>query len=90
MRGLKPKYTITNRIAAGLTLIERARGFLDAATLSESWVNEMSLSALILEAHHTTHIEGTHLTLEQPERLLYCEKASEGEIKLFYRIKEKG
>jgi Fic family protein len=25
---------------------------------------------LILEAHHTTHIEGTHLTLDQAERLL--------------------
>ena len=25
--------------------------------------------ALILEAHHTTHIEGTHLTLDQAERL---------------------
>ena len=70
MRGLKAKYTITNRITIGLTRIERARGFLDAATLSGSWVHEMSRRALILEAHHTTHIEGTHLTLEQSERLL--------------------
>ena len=29
----------------------------------------MSQRALLLEAHHTTHIEGTHLTLEQAERL---------------------
>jgi len=74
-----------------LTLIERARGFLDAATLSESWVNEMSRRALILEAHHTTHIEGTHLTLEQAERQLDCKKVSKGETNtLFFRIKEKG
>ena len=33
-----PKFTITNRITAGLTRIERARGFLEAATLSENWV----------------------------------------------------
>lgn len=33
-----PLFTITNRIAARLTRIERARGFLEAATLSEAWV----------------------------------------------------
>ncbi len=29
--GLQPRYTITNRIAAGVTEVERARGFLEAA-----------------------------------------------------------
>jgi len=29
-------FTITNCITAGLTRIERARGFLEAATLSEN------------------------------------------------------
>ena len=66
----EPTFTITNRITAGLTQIERARGFLEAATLSEDWVREMGRRAFILEAHHTTHIEGTHLTLEQAEHLL--------------------
>lgn len=69
-KGFKPSFTITNRVTAGLTLIERARGFLDAATLSESWVKEMGLRALILEAHHTTHIEGTRLNLEQAAQLM--------------------
>jgi Fic family protein len=69
-KSFKPLFTITNRITAGLTRIERARGFLEAATLSEAWVREMGRRALILEAHHTTHIEGTRLTLEQAERLL--------------------
>ena len=69
-KSFKPTFTITNRITAGLTRIERARGFLEAATLSEAWVREMGRRALILEAHHTTHIEGTRLTLEQAERLL--------------------
>src|SRR5688572_29389773 len=69
MTGFEPRFTITNGIAADLTLIERARGFLDAATLSESWVQRMSQRALLLEAHHTTHIEGTHLTLEESVRL---------------------
>jgi hypothetical protein len=30
-----PRFTITNTITAGLTAIERARGFLKAATLSD-------------------------------------------------------
>ena len=69
-KGFHPIFTITNRITAGLTRIERVRGFLEAATLSDAWVREMGRRALILEAHHTTHIEGTCLTLEQAERLL--------------------
>ncbi len=69
-KNFEPIFTITNGITAGLTRIERARGFLEAATLSEDWVREMGRRALILEAHHTTHIEGTRLTLEQAEQLL--------------------
>jgi cell filamentation protein, protein adenylyltransferase len=57
-------------MTAALTRIERARGFLEAARLSEDWIREMGARALVLEAHHTTHIEGTRLTLEQSERLL--------------------
>ncbi|MFO0947247.1 MAG: Fic/DOC family N-terminal domain-containing protein [Planctomycetota bacterium] len=68
--GYQPKCSITNAITAGLTAIERARGFLEAATLSEKWVRDMGERALVLEAHHTTHIEGTRLTLDQAERLL--------------------
>jgi Fic family protein len=65
-----PIFTITNRITSGLTRIERARGFLDAAILSDDWIQEMGRRALILEAHHTTRIEGTRLTLEQSEHLI--------------------
>ncbi len=67
---LTPKFKITNRITSGLTRLERARGFLEAAALSEDWVREMGRRALILEAHHTTHIEGTRLTFDQAEQLL--------------------
>ena len=69
MTAFAPRFTITNAITAGLTAIERARGFLEAATLSDEWVRRMSQRALLLEAHHTTHIEGTQLTIEQAERL---------------------
>jgi Fic family protein len=64
-----PRFTITNSITAALTAIERARGFLEAATLSEEWIERMSERALLLEAHHTTHIEGTELTLDEAARL---------------------
>jgi Fic family protein len=73
---LRPKFRINNAIAANLTRVEHARGFLDAAKLSEDWIAGMQQRALVLEAHHTTHIEGTHLTLEQSERLLAGEKPS--------------
>lgn len=64
-----PKFTITNQIANALTAIERVRGFLEAVTLSSEWVAKMQNKALILEAYHTTHIEGTQLTLEQSQQL---------------------
>jgi Fic family protein len=63
-----PRFTITNEITAALTAIERARGFLEAATLSEDWIRRMGQQALLREAHHTTHIEGTQLTLEEAAR----------------------
>jgi Fic family protein len=67
MTRFDPRFTITNSVTAGLTAIERARGFLEAATLSDEWVKRMSERALLAEAYATTHIEGTELTLEQAE-----------------------
>src|SRR5688500_15423284 len=69
MAEFAPRFTISNRITAGLTAIERARGFLEAATLSDEWVRRMSQRALLVEAHATTHIEGTELTLAQAEQV---------------------
>ena len=78
MTAFAPRFTITNAITAALTVIERARGFLEAATLSDEWIRRMSQRALLLEAHHTTHIEGTQLTIEQAERLWAGKKVDEG------------
>lgn len=69
-----PKFTISIPIASALIAIERTRGFLEAAQLSKDWVAKMQARALILEAHHTTHIEGTHLSLDQSSRLIAGEK----------------
>ena len=65
-----PSFTISDSISRTLSRIDLAKGFLDAAALSENWLKQMRQRALVLEAHHTTHIEGTHLTLEQSEKLL--------------------
>ena len=43
---------------------------LEAATLSEDWIAAMRSRAFLLEAHHTTHIEGTRLTLDEAARVL--------------------
>jgi Fic family protein len=77
--GFRPRFKITNAIANAITRIERARGFLESAALSDEWVDAMANRALVLEAHHTTHIEGTHLTLEQSERLLAGDKVPEAD-----------
>ena len=65
-----PRFSITNGTAAALTEIERARGFLEAASLSDDWVTSMQSQAFLLEAHHTTHIEGTRLTVDEAAGLL--------------------
>ncbi len=79
MTAFNPKFIITNRMTAAITQIERARGFLEAARLSEDWVRDMGNKALIKEAHHTTHIEGTRLTLDQAERLWNGEDVPEAD-----------
>jgi len=66
----KPKFIITNKINNELLEIERARGFLEAAQLKGEWINEMQSAALLLEVHHSTHIEGTELTLSEAQKIL--------------------
>lgn len=65
-----PKYKITPKINKDLLEIERVRGFLDAIKLKEDWFSDMQKDALILEAHYSTHIEGTALSLEQAREIL--------------------
>ena len=60
------RFTITNSINAALTEVERARGFLEAAALADNWVDAMRARAFLLEAHHTTHIEGRGLRWRTP------------------------
>jgi Fic family protein len=69
-----PKYTITPKINKVLVEIERVRGFLDAVKLKDDWIADMQKKALILESHHSTHIEGTALSLDQSKSILEGKK----------------
>lgn len=69
-----PKHTITPKINKALVEIERVRGFLDAVKLKDDWIADMQKKALILESHHSTHIEGTALSLEQAKSILEGKK----------------
>jgi Fic family protein len=69
-----PKFTITPKINKTLVEIERVRGFLDAVKLKDDWISDMQKKALILESHHSTHIEGTALSLEQAKSILEGKK----------------
>jgi Fic family protein len=71
---LNPKYHITSKINKALVEIERVRGFLDAVKLKDDWIADMQEKMLILESHHSTHIEGTALSLEQAKDILEGKK----------------
>lgn len=71
-----PKYIITPKVNKSLVEIERVRGFLDAMTLKDDWVSDMQKKALILESHHSTHIEGTAISLEQAQDILSGKKVN--------------
>jgi Fic family protein len=72
----KPRFTITPGINKALIEIERVRGFLDAVKLKDDWISDMQKKALILESHHSTHIEGTALSLEQAKSILGGKKVN--------------
>jgi len=66
----RPQFNITGKINKSLTDIERVRGFFDAVRIKEEWFSAIQKEALVLETHHSTHIEGTALTLDQAKKIL--------------------
>jgi len=71
-----PRFTITPKINKDLAEIERVRGFLEAIELEGDWLFDMQRRALFLESHHSTHIEGTALSLEQAKDILEGKKVA--------------
>ena len=72
----KPRYSIDSTISSALVEIERVRGFLDAIKIKESWFSQMQEEALREEAHYSTHIEGTGITLEQAKNIFAGRRVS--------------
>ncbi len=66
----EPHFSVTHKITADLTRIERARGFLEAATLSEDWIRKMGAKALVLDSYRCNRPEaaGGVRTNSQPGR----------------------
>ena len=67
---LEPNFTTSHQITKSLASMEKMRGFLEAIDLNKDTIKALQQRALILEAHHTTHIEGTQLTLDQSRQIL--------------------
>ena len=74
VKKFNPKFQITHPLLNNLMKIEELKGFLKASHLSNQWIKKMSQNALLLETHHTTHIEGTQLTLDQSKKILAGKK----------------
>jgi len=75
----EPKFAISNAILVDLTRIDGSIGFMSTAHLSDDWIRDMQANALTVEAHYTTHIEGTKLTLEQSTQLLALQTVPEAD-----------
>jgi Fic family protein len=69
-----PRFSMNVKISNALVEIERVRGFLDAIKIKESWYSQMQEESLCEESHHSTHIEGTGITLEQAKKIFAGKK----------------
>ena len=79
-----PHYSLNSKINSALVEIERVRGFLDAIKIKEAWFSQVQEEALREEAHYSTHIEGTGITLEQAKNIFAGKKVPgvSGDIKM--------
>lgn len=69
-----PRFDMNIEINNALVEIERVRGFLDAIKIKEAWFSQMQEESLREESHHSTHIEGTGITLEQAKKIFAGKK----------------
>jgi Fic family protein len=69
-----PHFSMNLKINHALVEIERVRGFLDAIKIKESWFSQMQEESLREESHHSTHIEGTGISLEQAKKIFAGKK----------------
>ena len=65
-----PKFNYTHIIVRNLMDIEGAKQVIENSAILPSWQSRLQKEALIRQAHHTTRIEGTELTIEQVRDLV--------------------
>ena len=65
-----PKFNYTHVIVKNLMEIEGAKQVIENSAILPIWQSRFQKEALIRQAHHTTHIEGTELTIEQVRDLV--------------------
>lgn len=65
-----PKYQITNSILKNVGQIDSAREVITSAPLVPAWEKRFKSEARTKIIHHTTHLEGNDLNLEEVEDIL--------------------
>ena len=68
--GYAPRFRMTQKLLDDIVQVEKFRGFLLGTRISPQWLKNTQNNAFVAEAHHTTHIEGTALSLAQSEYIL--------------------
>ena len=66
----KPEFSYTHTIVKNLMDIEGAKEVIENSPILPIWQARFQKDALIRQAHHTTRIEGTQLTIEQVRDLI--------------------
>lgn len=66
----KPEFSYTHTIVKNLMDIEGAKEVIENSPIPPIWQSRLQKDALIRQAHHTTRIEGTQLTIEQVRDLI--------------------
>ena len=65
-----PKFEYTHSIVKDLMNIEGAKEVIENSPILPVWQSRLQKEALVRQAHHTTRIEGTQLTIEQVRDLI--------------------
>ena len=68
-KNIRLNFTITNNMLNNLTRIAAAKEIIDHAFILPQWELKLRKEALILDAHHSTRIEGNTLTFEEVSKL---------------------
>lgn len=65
-----PEFNYTHSIVRNLMVIEGAKEVIENSPILPIWQSRLQKDALVRQAHHTTRIEGTQLTIDQVRDLI--------------------